>query len=96
VEIGQDSDEPFGKSVLPGFHLIGRAPAAKWPCLADMRTAWSHSRSAAVRHGAGLRQTIRLPKKTPGMSSLRPPGQKGQLLGLDERSREIERSLGVR
>jgi hypothetical protein len=30
------------------------------------------------------------------MSSLRPPGKEGQMLGLDERSREIERSLGVR
>jgi hypothetical protein len=30
------------------------------------------------------------------MSSLRTPGKEGQLLGLDERSREIERSLGVR
>jgi hypothetical protein len=37
------------------------------------------------------------PQETPGMmSSLRPPGKEGQQLGLDERSREIERSLGVR
>jgi hypothetical protein len=30
------------------------------------------------------------------LSSLRPPGPEGQQLGLDARSREIERSLGVR
>jgi hypothetical protein len=29
-------------------------------------------------------------------SGLRPAGKQGQLLGLEERSREIERSLGVR
>lgn len=31
-----------------------------------------------------------------GFSGLRPAGKEGQLLGTDERSREIERSLGVR
>jgi hypothetical protein len=36
------------------------------------------------------------PQESQGISSLRPPGKEGQLLGLDERSREIERSLGVR
>ncbi|TVS20955.1 MAG: hypothetical protein EA424_01355 [Planctomycetaceae bacterium] len=30
-----------------------------------------------------------------GFSGLRPAGKQGQALGLDERSREIERSLGV-
>ncbi len=30
-----------------------------------------------------------------GFSGLRPAGKRGQALGLDERSREIERSLGV-
>lgn len=37
-----------------------------------------------------------LPEESPGVSSLRQPGPKGQILGLDERSREIERNLGVR
>ncbi len=37
-----------------------------------------------------------LPEENSGMSSLREPGPKGQILGLDERSREIERNLGVR
>jgi hypothetical protein len=37
-----------------------------------------------------------LPEDNPGVSSLRQPGPKGQMLGLDERSREIERNLGVR
>jgi hypothetical protein len=36
------------------------------------------------------------PEARQGMSAMRPPGKEGQLLGLDERSREIERSLGVR
>lgn len=30
------------------------------------------------------------------MSSTREPGPKGQMLGLDPRSREIERNLGIR
>jgi hypothetical protein len=37
-----------------------------------------------------------LPEENSGMSSLRQPGPRGQILGLDERSREIERNLGVR
>jgi hypothetical protein len=36
------------------------------------------------------------PEESEGMSALRPPGKKGQLLGIDERAREIERNLGVR
>jgi len=45
----------------------------------------------------GPQPEIEEPDPEPGMGeSFRKPGPPGQIMGIDERAREIERSLGVR
>ena len=99
--------EPFGVLGQMGEQILkirqATTESSRWPaCRRHFRSAVACGLIAVAlllggcaAWGRPLASEPPVAEDKAGFSGLRPAGKQGQALGLDERSREIERSLGV-